>query len=213
MSFYIAFGNYNKIYKYIWIYVIIKILLNLFFGSNFPGEIKITQYLNKELFPKNILIQETFNYIGIIIFSMILWKYKLWKDNNSKVTSENSSQNSSVTLIYNEDKNNIKEVSVIVLISIVFLLFLSNQLNNIFNIFDLKGLDYWMFEIIFICYISVHIFKITIYIHKKVAICIIIIFSTTMKFFSTYEIFIDDNNKKLYKKYIWIMPVGIICLY
>ena len=214
MSLCITFGNYNKAYKYIWIYIIIKISLNLFFGSNFPEDIKI--YLNKVLFPQNILVQETFNYIGIVLFTMILWTYKLRQNkniklNNSHVTPVNSSKHSSeINLIYNEGKNNIKEVSVIFLISIVFLLFLSNQLNHIFNIFELKGLDYWMFEIAFICYISVHIFKITIYLHKKVAICIIIIFSTAMKVISTYIIINNNSIPKLYNKYTWIIPVGII---
>ena len=198
--------------------------MELFLEKNI---IKLT-YL--ESFPKNILVQETLNFLGIFLFSTILFKYKLWKNkqiksNNRRVISLNSNSSSSssseIILIYNKDKNNrnIKGVSPIFLLFIVFLLFLSKQLKNIFNNLDLYGLDYWMPEILFIVVISVHIFKISIFLHKTVAIVIIIIFSTTMKAFSTYNIITisdgdnnnnNNNNNKLYKKYSWIIPKGII---
>ena len=79
-----------------------------------------------------------------------------------------------------------------------------------------------MFEILFICLISIYIFKISIYNHKKVAIFITLLFSTTMKVISTVLIIKDNNNNnininninnnkgKLYTDYKWIIPIGII---
>ena len=210
MGSYITFDtDINKLYKYLWFYVITKLISEYLFGKSLPENIKISYLKDLKDGSSNILVQETFNNIGITIFSLILWKYKP-KFNTKIPISSTQNRHSSISLIYNEKKNNIKGVNCVFFFLIVFLLFLSKQLNKIFNIIDLKGLDYWMFEIIFICFISVNIFKVSIYIHKKVAIFIIIIFSTSMKFISTLYIIKDNTKKKLYKDYKWIIPIGII---
>ena len=40
MGKFILFGKYNKLYKYIWIYVIIKIVNDYLFSEAFPSQIK-----------------------------------------------------------------------------------------------------------------------------------------------------------------------------
>ena len=67
-----------------------------------------------------------------------------------------------------------------------------------------------MIELIFICLISIYILKISIYNHKKIAIFIVLFFSTIMKIISIVLIIKDNNKNKLYKDYIWIIPIGII---
>jgi len=213
MCTYITFGNYNKLYKYIWLYIIIRILEYLLTNNFLKKTIKI-DYLQDEPFPKNILIQKTLNFIGTTIFAMFLWKYELRQNKRSRnniipIISSNS-KSSSLTFIYNEQKNNLKVVSTIFFFSIIFLYFLSNQLIYIFNSINLTGLDFWMLEIIFICFISVNIFKVSIYKHKKVAIFIVLLFSTTLKAISTVYIIIKEKKEKLYKDYFWIIPIGII---
>ena len=99
-------------------------------------------------------------------------------------------------------------ISGIAYLSIITLLVLSNQLKKIYNVFGLKGLDFWMFELVFIYTITVFIFKLQIYRHKILSISIIIIFSTIMKLISLY-ISISNKENKIYIKYIWIIPIGI----
>ena len=84
--------------------------------------------------------------------------------------------------------------------------------NNFYNI-ELDGLDYWMFEIFFVCYLTYKIFEKKIYIHKKVSVGFIIIFCLLMKIFSTLDILKNDKIRKIYKNrdYNWIIiPIGII---
>ena len=112
MCSYITFGNYNKLYKYIWFYIIIRIIGDFLLDNKFYKAI-----IGYEPFPKNILVQETLNYIGITIFSTILWKYRfrqniISKSYNTVLISENT-KSSSITFIYHENKQNLKEVSCI----------------------------------------------------------------------------------------------------
>ena len=65
-----SFGKYNKLYKYIWIYVIIRILNEyLFFG--YTDKIK-PSFFQSCTYPPNILIQIFFIYLGAFISSIII---------------------------------------------------------------------------------------------------------------------------------------------
>jgi hypothetical protein len=54
-------------------------------------------------------------------------------------------------------------------------------------------------------------FKVKIYAHQKVAISIILIFSTLMKILQIISIF-DSDEKKKYKDHHWLIPIGILSL-
>ena len=210
MTNYISWGKYYKLYIYIWMYIVCQLLYEYLYGSRFPEKIKIN-YL--EDFPKNILIQEIFNYLSISIFSFILFKYELNQIKLSKKdnpVSQHPNNSSEGNLIYNEYKGNIKVISIQSFCFVIFLLVLSNELKKIFDVIGLKGLDFWMFEILFITLIYATIFKIPIYKHKKIAIFIIIFFPIAMKIMSLYEIMINKHQENIYKKYYWIIAVGII---
>jgi hypothetical protein len=84
------------------------------------------------------------------------------------------------------------------------------QLSKAFIIFGLKGLNYWMFEILFMALINSKLFDIPLYKHKKLGILIVIIFCTLFKILSAVYRFIDDKNPKLYKVYHSLIYIGII---
>ena len=85
MNKYVSFSRPDKLYKYIYIFIITRILYEYFFGSNIPEVIKIFT------FPKNILVQETFNYLGSMIISFFLFVYeeKLNKNDKEKLQKIN----------------------------------------------------------------------------------------------------------------------------
>ena len=85
MGKYISFGNYNTFYKYIWLHIIIKLLLEYFIENAFVEKIKIL-----DDFPQNILIQEGFNYLGTFIFSLFLFKYEINQIKRNSINSFNS---------------------------------------------------------------------------------------------------------------------------
>ena len=70
----ISFGNYNKLYKYIFYYLFFKLFYEYFFSpNNLPDKITI-DYLKNDIFRNNNpLVQETFNYFGIFIISLIFF--------------------------------------------------------------------------------------------------------------------------------------------
>ena len=208
----ISFGNYNKLYKYIFYYLFFKLFYEYFFSpNNLPDKITI-DYLKNDIFRNNNpLVQETFNYFGIFIISLIFFLSKNKAKTLTKLNNINESNNSSViTLIYNENIPIKISISVKSLCLILSLYIICVQLKDMYELLDLKELTYWMFEILSICLITSAIFKKEIYNFKKLSIGIII-FSAVFKFFSTYHS-IKDNEKYIYKDYIWFIPIGIISI-
>ena len=109
----------------------------------------------------------------------------------------------------NDIDNKKEQLSNRIIIFIVLLLILCDQLFKTFNNFSLKGLNYWMLELLFVSLISLSIFEMPIYKHKLFAIMFIIIFCSILKILSIYFRIIGDE-KILYREYIWIIPIAII---
>ena len=204
MGNYIALGEYNKLYKYIWICIIIREIFEYFYGTDLPEPIQI---ITKDSIPKGVLIQEGFNYLGLFILSIFLFIYEnsqnkkeeeelsalLPEDNTS---SKKGNRNYSLIYIDYENLDSFKSI-----FFVIILLIICDQLRNTFFIFNLKGLDFKMFEILFVCIITLIMFKIPIYRNKKLAIGFIIILCTSMKSLSTFFRFIDDHKIRIFKVY------------
>ena len=199
----ISFGGYNKLYKYIWIYLIFGLILN-----------QSSLILRKEIidFPQDIIIQQIFDYLGVFIFSLLLYIYFYWKKeekddkrNISEINiSRTKSSSSYINLIYNKYDEN-RPFSIKQYFILVILLILSNQLEHIFYNIGLDGLNFWMFGIVFISIIYSKIFKIGIYLHHKIAIGFISIFYGPLMFFYNFLlnflifcIFYSKKVKKIY---------------
>ena len=164
MGKYISLGEYNKFYNHICFFLITKIIYEYFLNSFFVEKVELL----KEAFPKNVLIQGAFNYFGLFIFSIFLYKYETKQKKGGKEkpihygNSDNSYDknfpykksekgHSSIDLIYN-DLLESKYISLSDLMVIV-LLYFCIQIFFHFTLFQLRGLDYWMFEILFIALI------------------------------------------------------------
>ena len=211
MKKYITFGEYNNLYKHILFYVITKYICDYVLGDFL--ETKANNLID---YPRDILIQQAFNYFISFIGSIFLFFYEKKPDkqiyNNKSLSSYKKNQsNNEVELIHNdllEDKNlSIFDFFIIVLT------FICKQLSKVFIIFGLKGLNYWMLEIFFMALINSKLFDIPIYKHKKFGIFIVIFFCTLFKILSTVFRFIDDENKKIYTFYPGLVPIGIIIFF
>jgi len=218
MGKYISIGEYNKFYKHIWYYLITKLIYEYLLTSFFVEKVELLE----GAFPKNVLIQGAFNYLALFIFSLLLHMYEVkqrkmgkvkpMKNDNSdnKSLSSNKTEKSSfeIELIYN-DLMESKYISISDFMVIVLLYFCIQFFIQFFH-FNLKGLDYWMFELLFVALVSLKLYNLPIYKHKKFGILFIAIVCTLFKILSTIFRFIDDDNKKIYTKYVWIVPLGII---
>ena len=181
-----------------------------FLGDIFPDEVRI-KYLRNECFPNNIFVFEIFKYLGILIFGLIILKIETEsfftgkKDKNNEVRKELKNE---IELIY-EENNQYPIVSVISLFLLLLLFIVEMKLIDIHFLFILVGLDFWMLEIIFVVIINILLFKNKLYIHQKSAFVFILFFSSIMKIISIIFIF-KDGEEKIYIKYTWIVPIGII---
>ena len=107
MKKYISFGEYNKLYNHIWYYVFTKYIYDYALGDILEKKaIKIID------FPKDILIQQAFNYFISFIGSMLLFFYENKQDlpiyNQSHSSYNKKISNNNLESIQNdlwEDKN------------------------------------------------------------------------------------------------------------
>ena len=218
MEKYISLGEYNKLYKHIWYYLITKLIYEYLLNSFFVEKVELL----KDVFPINVLIQGAFNYLGLCIFSLFLHIYEVKQkkvgrvksmqyDNSGKkplAFNKNEQSHLDVYLIYNDlMENNYMSISDFM---VIILLYFCIQFFIQFFLFKLRGLDYYMFELLFIALVNLKLNSLPIYKHRKFGILFIVIFCTLFKILSTIFRFIDDKDKKIYTKYVWIVPLGII---
>ena len=210
MVHFISFGKYNKLYKYIWFFLIICLVNDYIFSDIFPDQIKpyIFETTN---YPSNILIQGFFNYFGSFIFSIFVYLYE--KSQLQKSENNNESKATSGILyryeyIYYTKRLVESKIKTIIFISII--LIISIESLNIFSILNLDGITYWSFDLFFLSYINLKLFGVPIYSHKKFSIVFIAVFSTLFLIFSTYELLTNDNYNLIYKNHLFLIPILIV---
>ena len=210
MCKYFSFGNINLKYKYILLYVIFQLINQYLFSKEILPKIGT---FNRTLIANHKIIQEIFNYIGVFIISIFLFIYekyqkKMRKENESDGLIDRKKSNlSHHKLIYKDQlEGNISMKRIII---IIFLLLLEAQLMNTFYACGLEGLDLWMFEMLFLVFITSKILNAPIYKHQKYSVFFVLIFCTIIKIFSTLIAYLDDE-RKIYKTYKIIIPIGII---
>ena len=209
----ISCGKYDKKYKYMIYYILIRLVLEYFLGDvDFPDEMKI-EFLRNEFFPKSILIFDMFRSFGMIIFAIMLLNFESKnieeKNKNKNKISELQliSFNEPVELIHYETKKPTSRFYMIIIIALLYNI--NSKLIKFFYQFGFLGIDLWMIQIIIICLIKRVFFKVVIFIHQKIAIAFILIFSTLMKLISIIIIFVKDeeNDNVIYKD-----KPGLFCL-
>ena len=208
----IKFGDYNKNYKYI-IFTCIFNYLTYFVTLGDLKEILISSKIideeNKSL-PTHAGINDIFNYIGIIIISIILDKYKEKKSSNNKQNNEiinNKKISTEILLIHNDIKEEInKNISILNLFFVLSYWIFIDHTTRIIQ--PLMIFDYWMFELLFISFMTSILLKTKIYIHQKIGIII----NSLSGLILGIIIFINSENEEnnLNKKYKWLIPISII---
>ena len=213
MAYFITFGKYNKLFKYFWYHILVKFLYEYLLKSFFPRK---TDLFKDNPLPPDLLVQEGFNYFGTFIFSIFLMKYetketksnkkKTQKSDTQPVSHETRTKSKEIELIHNETEESLLEFSNFY---VIILLFICEQTINIYFSISLRGLDFWMPNLLFICYLTYKMFKIPIYLHKLASIIFILVFCTLFKALSLKFRFTDDPDERLYIYYKWIIPLGI----
>ena len=235
MSKYIHFGKWNKNYKYIILSTIFAFFTNIIFGytfNDFLDEIKLfTQYKNEGNGTGNhnntdnnngnnhTIINYIFRYLGLILFSFILYKCELY--NKSTIFRRNSKDNipelTSLRLIYNNSEENTKNkiiVSPSFILLIMIIMVLQEISEEIFYKSSLRTLDFWMLELPLLSYFNLKYFKFRIYSHHKLVIYFNLIICSILRIIYLILFIHDGNRKDNLFNYInksWgVIPLGII---
>jgi len=205
MGMCIKFGEYNKYYIYIILSCIFNYLRYYLILGIFNQDLISLEIISEdtENLYKHCFVHDIFNYMGIIIFSSILYKLKGEYIDSSKISFSLFHKK-----VIEEEKN--KNIS---FLNLLFILSLWVIINHIITIIEsLMIFDYWMFELLFVCLMTSQIFKIKIYSHQKFAI---IINSLCCLIFGIIR-FIILANQNIYIpytfpiKYKWFIPLSII---
>lgn len=224
----ITFGKYNKNYKYIFIYIVFRLVFEYFLGDVYPDAMKIS-FLTSDNFPLCVIVYDIFKYFFMLILGLILLKIELKTNSSTQNESDKSKKNEiedqlEVGIIAEEEEKKKENFfcAFISRCSIVILYIINNKISEVGSMIGLKGLDFWTVEIIFICFLNYLMFKKKIYSHQKIAIAIILLFATLMKILNIISSYRNDDAKnnndttsyykkiKEHKKYPWIIPIGVI---
>jgi len=208
MCKYISFGRINSNYKYILYYAIFQLINQHLFHKDILNKIGT---FDRTLISNHKIIQEIL--IGVFFISIFIFIYeqyqkKIRNKNDEEISIKKTYSNFSQSkLIYTDQLEG--NISLIRIIAIIFLLVLQAQSMNTFYACGLDGLDFWMFEMLFIYFIFSKILSSPIYKHQKYSVYFVIISCTLMKIISSC-IYYFDNPDIIYKTYKIIIPIGTI---
>jgi hypothetical protein len=208
----IKLGEYNKLYKYMWFFIINKLLSSYIFNySTIPKNLK-PFILNS--FPKNyVFTGNFFEYISIYLCTFISRRFELKQlksnESSSKSSSETNTSKSVYNLIYLNSGYSNKKVISSEFFSAIIVLILGNILTGSHYALNLGGLDFWELELLLISLVNSMIFRMPVYRHQKLAIYFIIISSLIIKMLSLKDTFKSEEDT-LYKLYVWTIPLGVV---
>ena len=213
MASFISFGKFDSNYKYMLFFIIAELFDQYLFQKDILEKLG---FFERTIVQDHKIIVEMCNYIGILIFSIILLIYEkyLQKTNNNnnndknELLTVNHSKNIYLkSLIYNNQLST--KTPLLKVIFIFFLVFVVRQLLVSFYKCGLSGLDFWMFEMLFIYVISSKVMGDPVYKHQTISVFLVIILSGLMKWISLMFIFFD-SSERIYKTYYIFIPIGLI---
>ena len=204
MGNYFSFGEYNKFYKYMWIYLALKLFIGIVlnYGLIFD-QIKI-KYLQIQYGP---LITMQFGYITYIIVSLIILIIT-----KNKKKEEIQKDLSGIELIYNiPDIEFGKYKSDYFFLVNIFLAVISDIIQESLNKFKCGMFGFWMFDMLFIHLIGSRLLKIKIYKHHKYSLLFILFSCSILQTIVIILNFTNDTeNVKIFHNRKWLIPIMII---
>ena len=210
MGKYISLGEYNKLYKYIWIYLILRFILTYIFYNGL-----IFDQFDKNdilILPDHPLITPQIDYIGFIIISLIIKVIK--KFLRKKKSNANLND---IKLIYNESnieiEYGVKENDIFLFVNIFFLV-IRDMLEQILPKFGTTMFTYWMFEMLYYELFHSRLFKTKIYRHHIFSFIFILTSTCILKSVNIIINFANDTDTaKFFDDKKWLIPTSIIVFF
>ena len=205
MGKYFSLGEYDKRYKFLWIYLVFRFLNQFIFDNRFVFEQLQPDLL---LIPQSPFIYFQFYYLTFIIISFILILIKKFR--KLQCCRENTFIEE---LIFNElglENYAITNADYFLFLNIGFVVIV--DLLNIF-INEIGGVifNFWMFDMFFYYLFHSRLFKTKIYKHHIFSLIFILSFCILLKIIS---IILNFSPGGYYDQFFegirWLIPIGII---
>ena len=205
MGKYFSLGEYDKRYKFLWIYLVFRFLNQFIFDNRFVFEQLQPDLL---LIPQSPFIYFQFYYLTFIIISFILILIKKFR--KLQCCRENTFIEE---LIFNElglENYAITNADYFLFLNIGFVVIV--DLLNIF-INEIGGVifNFWMFDMFFYYLFHSRLFKTKIYKHHIFSLIFILSFCILLKIIS---IILSFSPGAFYDQFFegirWLIPIGII---
>ena len=210
MGKYISLGEYNKLYKYIWIYLILRFILTYIFYNGL-----IFDQFDKNdilILPDHPLITPQNDYIGFIIIPLIIKVIKKFLKKKKSNANLNDDK-----LIYNEldieIEYGVKENDIFLFVNIFFLV-IRDMLEQILPKFGTTMFTYWMFEMLYYELFHSRLFKTKIYRHHIFSFIFILTSTCILKSVNIIINFANDTDTaKFFDDKKWLIPTSIIVFF
>jgi hypothetical protein len=173
MGTYISLGEYNKNYKYMFLYLVARALNDCIYGLEYKDLYKEIYFFGEDanaFFNKHEMINTIFSYFAIIIISLILIKYDSYIQERNFINKIYGNSENSTQLIYNEPEDflNYNKNKIYWNIFIVNLIWVIIDLLDAIREIDVN--DFWAFKMVFVYFIGKKMLNIQIYKHQIFAI-------------------------------------------
>ena len=203
MGKYISLGEYNKLYKYIWIYLAISFISKFIFDHRSVFD----QLKNEPMkIPNNPFISLSFKYLTFIIVSLVIIKIKKKKQTQELIQEEQ--------LIYNKNdivtKYSNKKEDYFLFVNLFFVVAL-DLIEKVISRINLSLLEYWMFEMFFFEIFNSKILKSKIQKHHIFSLIFILSSCSLIKTIAIIISFINKtDDAQIIDNRKWLIPIGII---
>ena len=205
MAKYISLGEYNKQYKYIWIYLILRFIYIFTFSNKLVFD-QITHEVLELPYGPFLYIQ--FDYITFIIISSILIafkKYRQKKQESNQLIQE---------LIFNKTDIEIEygvEQSDYFLFINLFFVVLKDLFEETTHQFNCLTFSFWMFEMLYYELFHSRLFNTKIYKHHKFSFIFILSSCSLLKIIVIILNFAYETDyAKFFENRKWLIPTFII---
>ena len=201
---YIGIGNCNKYNIYMFLAFLSEILISALFGLNSSNPKKLAGIFSFRAKIKSHNILFIFIRLASIFFGGI-FLYFIELRNKKRMIDETTIKEYGIVTDYTINKKGESNTLNLIIIGVIFSLYVILE-----TFIDLSNLIFWPLELLFIAIINYWIFKHKIYIHKKVAIGIMVLLNIIIfieSFFPSTKHKNSENKTELTDKNIYEIAI------
>lgn len=225
MGKYCSCGKCNSYYKYILLAILFCFICTVLFGIGYCNDSNLIYlarafpedtFNTQESLSHHIIIHNIYRNFGIVIISIILYKYQkknLKNENKNKletVKTEELNLHVEIELIHENNTMDLGQKSYIFLVLGIIIYNIQDILTILYFRFDLSQFNLWILELPLISFFNYKLLRIKVYKHHKFAMILsasVCVLTKVIAFF--IHLFSDIFKERIYNKDKFLYSIGI----